>query len=186
MILLHGRGDSLAGFLWLPPELNLDDMNYLLLNAPYDYFGGYSWYDLPPHQLGGIEHSSKLLTITLDILFEKDFNAAQSILFGFSQGSLLTFEFGARYKKVLAGYIAVSGYIYNTAKLAQELNPGVKNTKWLCTHGKQDEVLPYEESVAQVKALQDAGLKVAFHSFDKPHTIIREEVELIRKWIKSL
>lgn len=186
MIILHGRGDSSRGFTWLPPELGIDDMNYLLLDAPYDYYGGYSWYDLPPNQLEGIKYSSQVLTTVLDTLFAEDFDASESILFGFSQGSLLTFEFGLRYERVLAGYIAVSGYIYDAKKLAAEMNPAVKKSKWLCTHGTEDDVLPFLESKAQVKSLQDAGLEVEFHSFDKPHTMIQEEVIMIREWIKNL
>jgi phospholipase/carboxylesterase len=186
MIILHGRGDSSAGFMWLPPQLGIEDMNYLLLDAPYDYYGGYSWYDLPPNQLSGIEHSSKILTEVLDSVFAEDFDASESILFGFSQGSLLTFEFGARYEKALAGYIAVSGYIYNAPKLAAEINPKVKEAKWLCTHGKEDDVLPYANSVAEVKILQDAGLDIAFHGYDKPHTMIEEEVIMIAAWIEAL
>ena len=186
MIILHGRGDSSRGFTWLPPELGLDDMNYLLLDAPYNYYGGYSWYDLPPNQLEGIKHSSAILREVLDSLFEEQYDATQSILFGFSQGSLLTFEFGLRYEKALAGYIAVSGYIYDVKKLATEMNPSVKKSKWLCTHGRVDDVLPYVESKTQVKVLQDAGLEVEFHSYDKPHTIVKEEVIMIREWIKNL
>jgi len=186
MIILHGRGDSSQGFTWLPPQLGFDDMNYLLLDAPYDYYGGYSWYDLPPNQLEGIEKSSVILTEVLDTLFAEDFDAKQSILFGFSQGSLLTFEFGLRYEKALAGYIGVSGYIYDADKLSLDLNPIVSKSKWLCTHGRQDDVLPYAESKAQVKALQDAGLEVEFHSYDKPHTMIQEEVIMITEWIAAL
>ena len=186
MVILHGRGDSSAGFTWLPPYLNMDDMNYLLLDAPYDYYGGRSWYDLPPNQLEGIEYSSQILTEILDELFEEEFDISQSFLFGFSQGSLLTFEFGARYHKVFAGYMAISGYIYDPKKLLVEMNSEVKKAKWLCTHGTQDAVLPYLKSEAEVKILQDAGFAVEFRSYFKEHTIDRDELEMIREWIKSI
>ena len=185
MIILHGRGDSSQGFTFLPPYLNIDNMNYILLDAPYDYFGGFSWYDLPPNQLEGIEYSSKILTNILDTLFEEQFNAEESFLFGFSQGSLLTFEFAARYAKVLAGYIAVSGYIYDTDKLLQEMNPNVKSSNWLCTHGTHDDVLPYHISKAQVEVLQDGGFDIEFKSYDKVHTIAEDELMMLKEWIKS-
>ena len=185
MIILHGRGDSSAGFTWLPPYLKMDDMNYLLLDAPYDYYGGRSWYDLPPNQLKGIEHSSKILTEILDELFEEQFEASQSFLFGFSQGSLLTFEFGARYYKTLAGYMAISGYIYDAEKILKEMNPKVKEAKWLCTHGTVDGVLPYAESKAQVETLQNGGFDIKFKSYVKEHTIDRDELDMIVEWMKS-
>lgn len=186
MIILHGRGDSSDGFTWLPPYLKLEDMNYLLLDAPYEYFGGRSWYGLPPHQEEGIVYSSKILTEILDELFEEQFEASQSFLFGFSQGSLLTFEFGARYHKTLAGYMAISGYIYDAEKLLEEMNPKVKEAKWLCTHGTADGVLPYRTSKAQVKTLKKGGFGIEFKSYDKDHTLVEEELGMIVEWMKNI
>ena len=185
MVILHGRGDSSRGFTFLPTYLNINDMNYLLLNAPYSYYGGFSWYDLPPNQLEGITHSSAILTEILDSLFEEEFNAHESFLFGFSQGALLTFEFGARYEKVLAGYIAVSGYIYDANTLLEEMNPKVNSANWLCTHGTYDDVLPFSISKAQVETLQNTGFKIDFKSYPKDHTISEDELMMIAQWIKS-
>ena len=185
MIILHGRGDSSEGFRGLPPFLDIDDMNYILFDAPFEYGAGYSWYPLPPDQLPGIEYSSAVLTKTLDSLFEEDFNAEESYLFGFSQGSLLTFEFGARYHKVLAGYIAISGYINNPEKLLIDMNKNVLEARWLCTHGVFDDILPFEPSREQVNFLQDSGFDVEFVPYDKDHTIIEEELEMIANWMKE-
>lgn len=185
MVILHGRGDSSRGFTFLPSYLNIDEMNYLLLNAPYFYYGGFSWYDLPPNQLEGIVHSSAILADIFDTLFEDEFDAEESFLFGFSQGSLLTFEFGARYEKVLAGYIAVSGYIYDTNNLLEEMNPNVNHSNWLCTHGTDDEILPFNISKSQVETLQNAGFKIDFKSYLKDHTIVEDELMMIAEWIKN-
>jgi len=185
MIILHGRGDSSDGFTFLPEYLNIDDMNYILLDAPYDYYVGFSWYDLPPHQLEGIKYSRNILTEVLDTLFEEEFNAHESFLFGFSQGALLTFEFGARYEKVLAGYIAVSGYIYDANKLLQEMNQNVKASRWLCTHGTYDEVLPFSTSREQVEVLQNGGFDIEFKSYKKTHTIAEDELEMLKAWIQN-
>lgn len=185
MIILHGRGDSSEGFIGLPPFLDLVDMNYILFDAPFEYFTGYSWYQLPPNQLPGIEYSSTLLTKDLDTLFESEFEADKSFLFGFSQGSLLTFEFGARYHKVLAGYIAISGYIYDTKKLLADMNPKVNQNNWLCTHGTQDPVLEYETSKKQIQELQDGGFNITFKSYEKDHSIDRAELSMITQWIQK-
>ena len=185
MIILHGRGDSADGFRFFPQELGLDDVNYLLLNAPFEYYTGFSWYDLPPNQLPGIEYSQNVLTDILDTLFRDKFSPSQTILFGFSQGSLLTFEFGARYKEVLAGYIAVSGYIFDANKLLVDMNKDVNNGNWLCTHGYEDDVLPFNESREQVEILLDAGFEIDFRAYHKTHTVDINEFKEIRKWIKE-
>lgn len=185
MIILHGRGDSSQGFTFLPEYLAIPEMNYLLLDGPYDYYGGFSWYDLPPHQFEGIVYSSGLLADTLDRLFEEEFNAKESFLFGFSQGALLTFEFGARYEKALLGYIAVSGYIYDAKHLLQEMNPKVNASNWLCTHGTYDDVLPFNTSKEQITTLQNGGFDILFKEYEKAHNIDREELEMIAHWIKE-
>lgn len=185
MTILHGRGDSSRGFTFLPQYLDMDDMNYLLFDAPFEYYGGFSWYDLPPNQQEGIRYSSSILADTLDTLFEEEFNAHESFLFGFSQGALLTFEFGARYEKVLAGYIAVSGYIYDAKNLLKEMNQEVKTSNWLCTHGTYDDVLPYNTSKAQVETLQNGGFHIEFKSYDKVHSIDEDELQMIKEWITS-
>ena len=185
MIILHGRGDSSEGFTSLPSFLDLDEMNYLLLDAPFEYFTGYSWYQLPPDQLPGIEYSSQMLTKVLDEVFQEDFNAQESFLFGFSQGALLTFEFGARYHKVLAGYIALSGYIYDAEKLLAEMNPEVNKGQWLCTHGTYDEILPFKTSEAQVQHLQDGGFDITFKSYPKDHDSPSASLPRPSDWIKA-
>ena len=185
MIILHGRGDSSEGFVGLPPFLVLDDMNYILFDAPFEYFTGHSWYQLPPNQLPGIAYSSTLLTKDLDTLFGSDFSAEESFIFGFSQGSLLTFEFGARYHRVLAGYIAISGYVYDAEKLLEEMNTEVNRNNWLCTHGTEDAVLPYETSKKQVERLIEGGFEIEFKTYEKDHTITQEELQMIAEWIKN-
>lgn len=185
MIILHGRGDSSEGFRQIPSFLDIDQMNYLLLDAPFEYFTGYSWYQLPPDQLPGIDYSSKLLTSVLDEIFLDKFNAEESFLFGFSQGSLLTFEFGARYHQKLAGYIALSGYIYDTENLISEMDETIIKDNWLCTHGTEDAVLPYETSKKQIETLQESGFNIEFKTYEKDHTIDLEELKMISAWIKK-
>ena len=48
VVVLHGRGDSLEGFLWLPGAISLSRLNYLSINAPLEALGGYAWYPLEP------------------------------------------------------------------------------------------------------------------------------------------
>jgi len=182
IVVLHGRGDSSDGFRFFPQEMGLDDVNYLLLDAPFEYYTGYSWYDLPPNQLPGIEYSKERLTQIFDLLFKGEFEPSQTILFGFSQGSLLTFEFGSRYKEVLAGYIGVSGYIYDAKKILEEMNPEVNKSSWLCTHGYEDDILPFTVSKSQVETLQENGFEIDFRAYHKVHTIDMGELNEIREW----
>lgn len=187
MVVLHGRGDSPEGYLSFQNELNLPSMNYLLLQAPDDYYTGYSWYDLPPHQLPGIIRSRYLLEKVFQEIFNAGFRADQVILFGFSQGCLMTLEFGVRFPYLLKGYIGISGYCYDPALMIQESIPMVmQKGKWLITHGTDDDVLPVERTRDQVKQLQSVGFSIQYLELKKTHTIPEEEIQIIRKWILSL
>ena len=66
MVMLHGLGDSIAGYLWLPEAMQLPWLNYLLVNAPDEYFGGYSWFDFEGDIAPDVRRSSKLLFELLD------------------------------------------------------------------------------------------------------------------------
>ena len=46
MMVLHGLGDSMEGYRWLHRTLENPKLNTLLVNAPDDYYGGFSWYDI--------------------------------------------------------------------------------------------------------------------------------------------
>lgn len=186
IVILHGRGDSSEGFRFFPQMMDFDDVNFLLLDAPFEYFTGFSWYDLPPNQLPGIEYSKNILTQTFDLLFADRFSPENTILFGFSQGSLLTFEFGSRYQHALAGYIAISGYIFDEHKILEEMNPDVNRGNWLCTHGYEDDVLPFETSESQVNMLQSNGFNIDFRAFHKPHSMDEGEIAQIRIWIEKI
>ena len=96
MVLLHGLGDSMEGYRWMPETLQLPWMNYLLVNAPDGYYGGFSWYDFASNPAPGIKRSRELLFQMLDGLREKGFPTSETILFGFSQGCLMTLEVGLR------------------------------------------------------------------------------------------
>ena len=186
MIVLHGRGDSAHGFEWLQEELGIGSINYLLLNAPGRYYDGFSWYDLEPNQLPGIVQSRKLLTEVLAETQRAGYPPDRTFLLGFSQGCLMTLEFGARYEHTLAGYIGISGYCFDPAALLRE-NPAVNNGNWLITHGTEDDLLPVEITRAQIQQLSAGGFKIDYREYMKPHTVdFERELPSIVRWLQGL
>lgn len=191
MIVMHGRGDSPRGFEWMPGHLGIPSMNYLMLEAPdaYDMGGvveGFSWYDLPPNRLPGILRSRSVLGEVFQVLLDQGFEYEKMFLFGFSQGCVMTLEFGGRYPHRLAGYIGISGFCNDPDLLIQEAATEAKNGDWLITHGTGDEVISFTSSKAQMKMLQDGGFNLTFKEYDKTHTIDdAEELPMLRAWIQE-
>jgi predicted esterase len=184
MIVLHGLGDSTAGYEWLPPTLQLPWMNYLLVNAPEPYYGGYSWFDFPGDPQPGIERSRKLLVALLEAQRAAGFPTEQTVLFGFSQGSLMTLDTGLRYPHRFAGLIGISGFLVGVEELVAALSVSARSQHILVTHGTRDPLLPFGEAKRQIQRLQSAGVNITWREFVKEHTIAgHEELALIREFV---
>lgn len=184
MIVMHGLGDSMAGYRFLPNLLNIPALNYLLVNAPNPYYGGYSWYDFMGDEGPGVARSRKLLFDLLDELQEAQFRTEEMVIFGFSQGCLMAIEMGARAPYAFAGVIGVSGYVHAPERLVNELSPVAKDQRFLVTHGIHDRLIPIDQVRGQIELLQSAGLQIEWREFEKDHTISPEdEVETIRDFV---
>jgi phospholipase/carboxylesterase len=185
-IMLHGLGDSIEGFRWLPEAMQLPWMNYLLVNAPDPYYTGYSWYDFAGDIVPGVERSRKLLFELLDARRADGFPTEQTILSGFSQGCLMSLDVGLRYPHRFAGIVGISGYVNEPEKLVEELSPVALQQRLLVTHGTKDPIIPFAEVREQINILKSAGLHLDFHEFLKAHTIAgEEELGLIRNFVRA-
>ncbi len=186
MIVLHGLGDSLAGYAWVPEALQLPWMNYLLVNAPDDYYGGYSWFDIQNNTEAGVVRSRQLLNELLDAQRDQGFPTEQTVLGGFSQGCLMTLETGLRYPHRFAALLGLSGWVLDPPTLLGETSPAAKVAPVLVVHGRQDPLIPFEKVKAGMAQLKAGGIQIDWHEFDMPHTIIEEEVRLIRRFLASV
>jgi predicted esterase len=186
MIVLHGLGDSVAGYRWVPSALNLPWLNYLLVNAPDPYFGGYSWYQFAGDASPGILRSRALLFELLEAQRKGGFSTEQTLLFGFSQGCLMVWEAGLRYPHQFAGLIGISGYVHEPERALEELSPVALQQRFLITHGTLDPLIPFAEVREQINILKAAGLHIDWHEFVKGHTIAgEEELQLIRDFARA-
>ena len=187
MVVLHGLGDSMEGYRWLPDAMGFPWLNYLLVNAPDDYSGGFSWYDIYENPGPGVERSRKALFELLDAQRESGFPADQIFQFGFSQGCLMTMEVAMRYPHRLAGCVGVSGYIHEPEQAITELSPVAKEQKILFTLGTFDPLIPAEKVKGQLNLLRkDGGMQIQSEELPKEHTIAgEEELSLIRDFISA-
>ena len=185
MVMLHGLGDSVEGYHWWPEAMGLPWMNYLLVNAPDEYFGGWSWFDVQDHA-PGVQRSRKLLFDLLDDLRAKHFPTEQTTLGGFSQGCLMTVDVGLRYPHRLAGLVGISGWVFELEKTLQQLSPVARQQRLLMTHGVSDPMVPIEKVRPQIPSLKAAGLNVEWREFPKAHSIHGElEMSVIRNFVRA-
>ncbi len=185
MIVLHGLGDSMDGYAWVPQAFRLPWLNYLLVNAPDSYYGGYSWYEYDGDAVTGVRRSERLLGELLDAQRDAGFPTGQTIFSGFSQGCLMTLETGLRYPHRFAALIGMSGYVLDAAELLREAVPVAKEQRVLVTHGRQDPLIPFENVKQQMEELRAGGIQIEWREFNMPHTIIDEEIAVIREFIEK-
>ncbi len=185
-VMLHGLGDSIEGYRWLPEAMRLPGMNYLLVNAPDEYYGGFSWFNFGGDILPGVERSRKLLFELLNAQRAKGFATEQTILGGFSQGCLMSVDVGLRYPHRLAGIVGISGYVCQPEELVEQLSPVAFEQRLLVTHGTKDPLIRFADVREQINLLKATGLHIEFHEFLKAHTIAgEEEIEVIRNFVQG-
>ena len=187
IVILHGLGDSMEGFRWLPEALNLSWLNYLLVNAPDPYNDGYSWYDFMDDPDPGMTRSREVLFELLDAQRDNGHPTGQTFQFGFSQGCLITMEIALRYPHKLAGCIGISGYVHKPEQALKEFSPVAHAQEILFTMGTFDPLIPVEKVKGQLSLLKkDGGLQIEAHEFAKDHTIAgEEELSLIRGFLEK-
>ncbi len=186
MVVLHGLGDSVDGYRWLPEAMGLPWLSYLLVNAPDGYYGGYSWYDIYGDSGPGVRRSRQMLFELLDYKRQQGWLTENTVLFGFSQGCLMCLDVAARYPQRLAGVVGVSGYVYEPDQLVREMAPVAPQQRFLITHGTFDPLIQPAPVKVQIEQLQKAGLAITWHEFPKAHTIGGEpEVAVIRAFVAA-
>jgi phospholipase/carboxylesterase len=185
MVVLHGLGDSMEGYRFLPQVLNLPRLNYLLVNAPDDYYGGYSWFPYPSDNMTpAVKRSRELLFELLDEQGKNGFKPGETYLFGFSQGCMMSVEIGMRYPHSLAGIVGVSGWAHEPETLLADQVSTAKDQKFLITHGTMDPLIPHSMAKDRFDQLIKGGMRIDWHSFPKEHTIHGEpELKIIRDFV---
>jgi|SRR4051812_16730982 phospholipase/carboxylesterase len=185
LIALHGLGDSMGGYRWVPRALGMERLNVLLVNAPDAYYGGFSWFDFAGDSLPGIERSYRALEELLEDCEQKGFPNERTILFGFSQGCLMTMETGIRYKKRLGGCIGVSGWVHEPERLLKLISPVAREQRFFVTHGLEDPLLRVDLARAGYEKLKAAGIQIDYREFRKEHTILEEEIVCFGQFIRE-
>ncbi len=186
LVVLHGRGDTLEGFHWLPQALGLDAFNVLFVEAPDPYGPGFSWYELPPKQGPGIVRSRAWLFDLLDRL-QSEFGLVSRdlFLFGFSQGCLVSLDVGLRYPKLLGGIVGVSGYVFFESEYPQAFSKVATQQRFWVSHGYEDEMLSFETTQASIELLRSQGIRIDWSPLHKGHTVDpAEEIPLIRAFFE--
>lgn len=169
VVFLHGYGANGADLLGLADVLgeHLPDTLFVAPDAPEACAGapmGFQWFPIPwidgsseEQSARGMEMAVEDLNAFLDALMvDEDVLPEQVVLFGFSQGTMMSLHVAPRREDAVAGVVAFSGRLLSPESLAEEV---VVRPPILLVHGDADDVVPPQSLPQAAEALQEAGWK---------------------------
>jgi len=167
VIFLHGYGADGNDLLGLADPLapHLPDTVFVAPNAPERSAMnpmGYQWFPIPwidgsseEQSQAGMSRAIEDLNAFLDaVMVEEGVAPEQTILVGFSQGTMMSLHVAPRRAAAVAGVVGFSGRLMGPEALAEEV---VVRPPVLLIHGDQDEVVPPQSLPQAAEALQKAG-----------------------------
>lgn len=172
VVFLHGYGANGADLLGLADPLaeHLPDTLFVAPDAPEACPGapwGFQWFPIPwidgsseEESMAGMNRAVEDLNAFLDALMvDEDLLPEQVVLFGFSQGTMMSLHVAPRRDDAVAGVVAFSGRLLSPELLADDVKcrPPV-----LLVHGDQDDVVPIQSLPEAAEALQAAGWKEVY------------------------
>lgn len=173
VLFLHGYGADGKDLLGLSEPLapHMPDTVFIAADAPDRSMAnplGFQWFPIPwidgsseVAAAEGMRRSAKLLDALIDrILAEEGIDSEQLVLFGFSQGTMMSLHIAPRRAEPIAGIVAFSGRLMVPEKLADEK---LSEPPILLIHGDADDVVPFEDMKNAGEALQSAGFEVYAH-----------------------
>ena len=165
-IILHGFGSSGEDLISLASMLRpvFPETAFFAPNGPqmtpmgmgYQWFSDNNWtfkdYD------GMIKTHAKLEKyIQENIVDNLGISYTNVILFGFSQGTMMSLFSAPRFKHKIAGVLGFSGKMMWEEKLEEPFHkPNIS-----LIHGLQDDVVPHEQSSRSEQALKELGFNVS-------------------------
>lgn len=173
VVFVHGYGADGADLLGLSDGLapQLPETVFFAPDAPQKSLAnpmGFQW--MPVSRLDGatgqevetaMARSVVLLNQYLDkVLADEQLSADRLLLFGFSQGTMMSLHVALRRAEQLAGVVGFSGALLHAGRLPDEV---VSKPPVLLLHGDADMMVPPESLPAAVQALRGSGIDVQDH-----------------------
>ena len=170
VVFLHGYGADGKDLLGLADPLapHLPDTVFIAPDAPERSMAnpqGFQWFPIPwidgssESAAGeGLLRAARRLDLFLDkVLADEGLAPDRLMLFGFSQGTMMSLHVAPRRSEPIAGIVGFSGRLMMADALAHET---ISRPPILLIHGDADDVVPFESMQAAATALQDAEFDV--------------------------
>ncbi|PTR13980.1 phospholipase/carboxylesterase [Nitrosospira sp. Nsp2] len=136
--------------------------------------------------LESLRSSQRAIEALIDRETERGIKPENVVLAGFSQGGALALHTGLRHSERLAGILALSGYLPAPRTLAAEAHRANFATPVFMAHGRLDSVVPLVLAATSKQQLLESGYAVDWHEYPMAHTVCREEIDDISRWLNRV
>lgn len=199
VIMLHGYGANAQDLLSLAPTIQkqFPDIAVSAPNAPHALgmmADGYKWFDVedrtPTVMQAGVASNADAVNAYIDQqMAHYGLDEANTMLLGFSQGTMLALHVGLRRQNQLAGILGFSGMLLETP--TQFPNQIASRPPVLLIHGQADEVIAWQATMAAADVLDMNNIPVNTVVVpDVPHGIdpmgFAEAMTFINKHFKGV
>tara|TARA_Y100000768_G_C23758136_1_gene577262 strand:+ start:55 stop:684 length:630 start_codon:yes stop_codon:yes gene_type:complete len=186
VFLLHGFGSNEEDLFSFSPYLN-NDVTIISLRAPIMlYPNSYAWYNI--YYSGSVKSYDKEAAKLIKNQFISEMNyfikkydcdPNRITLIGFSQGAILGHAIAQ--SSNIKNLIALSGYVDDELINFDNTN----KTSIYISHGNEDEVIPFKESIETNKILNQNNIEYEFNSFEQGHGVNSENLKSFLEWLKE-
>ena len=173
VVFLHGYGANAQDLLGLADPLasHMPDTVFVAPDAPENCAGspmGFQWFPIPWIDGSSEEDSAKGMDLAVadlnaylgKVMEDEGVSPDKTIIFGFSQGTMMALHVAPRRAQTVAGVVGFSGRLLSPETLADE---AISTPPVLLVHGDQDDVVPPTSLPEAGDALAAAGFEVYAH-----------------------
>jgi phospholipase/carboxylesterase len=190
LLILHGYGADERDLFDLADYVD-PRFHVVSARAPLALpWGGFAWYHLggrpgalepDPHSRAAAADLLERLVATLPARTGAD--PARVYLLGFSQGAIMSLATAARRPDLVAGVVALSGYL--DPGLLPEPMPSFAGMPILQMHGSLDDVIPVAAAHMTRDLLQGTKARYEFHEYPVGHGIHPDGVAVMQRWLAA-
>jgi phospholipase/carboxylesterase len=191
ILMLHGYGSNEADLFSFAPELP-NEYYVISARAPYDLqYGSYAWYainfDADQNKFSDNDQariSRDTLAGFIDELTNNyPIDSNNVTLFGFSQGSILSYAVALSYPEKINKVVAMSGYLNLEIVTEDYLKNNLSNLKIFASHGTVDQVIPVVWARKTPGILEKLGVEITYKEYPVGHGVAPQNFYDLKNWL---